>query len=52
MLHCLEANLNDRRIGYAYHDTLDRIYDDVRIEVVMVTSVGENLIGKLDSLIK
>lgn len=52
MLHCLEANLNDRRIGYAYHDTLDRIYDDVRIEVVMETSVGDNLVDKLDSLIK
>lgn len=52
MLHCLEANLDDRRTGYMYHDAFDRIYEDVRNEVVMETAVGDNLIEQLDALIK
>jgi len=52
MIHCLEANLNDRRSGFAYHDALDRVYDDVRLEVTMETAVGDTLIDDLDTLIR
>ncbi len=52
MLHCLEANLDDRRTGYMYHNAFDRIYEDVRNEVVMKTAVGDNLTEQLNALIK
>lgn len=52
MLHCLEENLNDRRVGTTYHRVLQNVYEgQVRNEVIVSSHSGGGVAEELDDLI-